>query len=108
MKRNQGKNDFRIDNVVRWRGSTHIIAYKVHPRDQISVLSSISAWLGQSHNSGARKGAEQCSAAHSYVPTINKLKHIIILILGGEDLHPILNCYNYLQTQTLHNTKFLQ
>ena len=45
--------------------NTHIIAYKVHPRDQISVLSSTSAWLGQSHNSGARKGAEECSAAHS-------------------------------------------
>lgn len=42
------------------------MAYNVHPRDQISVLSSMSAWLGQSHNSGALKGAEQCSDAHSY------------------------------------------
>lgn len=44
----------------------HIMANRVHPRDQISVLSSILALLGQSHNSGDRNGAEQCSAAHSY------------------------------------------
>ena len=49
------------------RINAHIIAYNVHPSDQTSVLSSILAWLGQSHNSGARKGAEQCSAAHSYI-----------------------------------------
>ena len=49
------------------RVHTHIIAYNVHPNDQMSVLSSISAWLGQSHSSGARKGAEQCSDAHSYI-----------------------------------------
>lgn len=49
------------------RVNTHIIAYNVHPSDQMSVLSSISAWLGQSHSSGARKGAEQCSDAHSYI-----------------------------------------
>lgn len=54
------------------RESPHIIAYKVHPRDQMSVLSSMSAWLGQSHNSGARKGAEQCSDAHSYTQNHNK------------------------------------
>lgn len=52
-------------NLIVLVGS-YIIAYKVHPSDQISVLSSISAWLGQSHSSGARKGAEQCSDAHSY------------------------------------------
>jgi len=46
--------------------NSYIIAYKVHPKDQISVLASMLVWLGQSHNSGARKGAEQCSAAHSY------------------------------------------
>jgi len=46
--------------------SSYIIAYKVHPKDQISVLASMLVWLGQSHNSGARKGAEQFSAAHSY------------------------------------------
>lgn len=39
----------------------------MHPSDQMSVLSSISVWLGQSHSSGARKGAEQCSDAHSYI-----------------------------------------
>lgn len=44
----------------------YIIAYNVQPRDHISVLSSISAWLGQSQSSGARKGAEQCSDVHSY------------------------------------------
>lgn len=43
----------------------YIIAYNVQPSDQISVLSSISAWLGQSQSSGARNGAEQCSDVHS-------------------------------------------
>lgn len=42
----------------------------------MSVLSSIFAWLGQSHNSGARKGAEQCSVAHSYASrSINEWIH---------------------------------
>lgn len=64
---------------VEWeRESSHIIAYKVHPRDQMSVLSSMSAWLGQSHNSGARKGAEQCSAAHSYTQNHNKNNYLKI------------------------------
>lgn len=55
--------------VNRRKERPYIIAYNVQPNDQISVLSSISAWLGQSHNSGARKGAEQCSDAHSYITT---------------------------------------
>lgn len=60
---------FRIKKVRSMRyeeSSSYIIANKVQPNDQISVLSSMSAWLGQSHNSGARYGAEQCSEAHSY------------------------------------------
>lgn len=52
----------------------HIIAYRVHPNDQMSVLSSTSAWLAQSHNSGARKGAEQCSDAHSYTVNSDMIK----------------------------------
>lgn len=42
----------------------------MHPKDHTSVLSSISAWGGHSHNSGARKCAEQCSEAHSYIRSI--------------------------------------
>ena len=56
----------KINRILKRMSPPHIIAYSVHPSDQTSVLSSISAWLGQSHSSGARKGAEQCSAAHSY------------------------------------------
>lgn len=44
---------------------TYIIAYRVHPSAHISVRSSILASLGQSHSSGALKGAVQCCAAHS-------------------------------------------
>jgi len=62
-------SDNRI-KIMTWANDSYIIAYSVHPSDQISVLSSMSAWLGQSHNSGALKGAEQCSDAHSYIIAI--------------------------------------
>jgi hypothetical protein len=65
MVSKKGKHQININ--TRGRINPHIIAYNVHPSDQTSVLSSISAWLGQSHSSGDRKGAEQCSDAHSYI-----------------------------------------
>ncbi|GER34128.1 exocyst subunit exo70 family protein A1, partial [Striga asiatica] len=70
-------NSFRCSYTGVQNGSTsgnssYMIAYKVQPSDQMSVLSSMSAWLGQSHNSGALKGAEQCSEAHSYMKNIQR------------------------------------
>lgn len=64
------------------REKPYIIAYKVQPNDQISVLSSISDWLGQSQSSGARYGAETCSAAHSYKIKTHKIKEKLTIWLN--------------------------